>query len=215
MNNPIYFISQDINGYPHSDQIEDVCSAGIRMVQFRSKKLTIEQQINEGKAIREICTKYQCYFIVNDSVEVALACKADGVHLGSDDISIHEARKLLGNEKIIGYACSTMSEVNSIIKEDIDYLSIGPFKHTETKENIGALLGIQGYETIFNQLEDELPFPVFAVGGITLDDVEAIAKLPFTGIAMSNTIIKHNFKNLLVNHIKERFAQGKRIVEEL
>ena len=106
MNNPIYFISQDIIGYPHADQIEDVCSAGVRMVQFRSKTLSIEQQINEGKAIREICTKYQCYFIVNDSPQIAKACGADGVHLGSDDILIEEARKILGEEKIIGYACS-------------------------------------------------------------------------------------------------------------
>lgn len=209
MNNPIYFISQDISGYPHADQIEDVCSAGVKMIQFRSKILTLEQQINEGKAIREICIKYQCYFIVNDSIELALACEADGVHLGSDDCSIEWAREQLGSEKIIGYACSSYNEVINVMNKDIDYMSIGPFKYTETKKNIGALLGLEGYKYIFNTLNEDLPFPVFAVGGINLDDVEEIAKLPFSGIALSNALIKHNFKNLFVNHLKERFAQGK------
>lgn len=212
MNNPIYFISQDIIGYPHADQIEDVCSAGVRMVQFRSKTLSIEQQINEGKAIREICTKYQCYFIVNDSPQIAKACGADGVHLGSDDILIEEARKILGEEKIIGYACSSLEEFQKLLNKDIDYLSIGPYKFTETKANLPAVLGLDGYQHIFRQLKEEIPFPLFAVGGIGIDDVEEIAKLPFTGIALSNTLIKHNFKNLLVNHIKERFAQGKTTV---
>jgi thiamine-phosphate pyrophosphorylase len=209
MNSPIYFISHDIDGYKHSDQIEDVCKAGVQLVQFRSKKLTPEQRLLQAKKIKDICTNYHSFFIVNDDAQLALDVDADGVHLGPDDCPVAEVRALLGPDKIIGYAANSFEDIVAALEEDIDYLSIGPFRATTTKLDAGHPFGLDGYQNLFTQLPVHFNLPVFAVGGITLDDVEPLAKLPFSGIAASNMLITHNFKNLLVNHIKERFAQGK------
>jgi thiamine-phosphate pyrophosphorylase len=209
MNSPIYFISQDIAGYKHADQIEDVCRAGVQMVQFRTKTLTPEQRLAEAKKIKEICTNYHSFFIINDDAQLALEAHADGVHLGPDDLSVAEVRALLGPDKIIGFAANSYEDIVTALEQDIDYLSIGPFRATTTKLDAGNPFGLEGYHQLFAQLPIHYNLPIFAVGGITLEDIEQLAKLPFSGIAASNMLITHNFKNLLVNHIKERFAQGK------
>jgi thiamine-phosphate pyrophosphorylase len=209
MNSPIYFISHDIPGYKHSEQIEDVCRAGVQMVQFRSKTLTPEQRLMEAQKIKEICTNYHAFFIINDDVQLVLDVQADGVHLGEDDMSVREARARLGQDRIIGYAANNQDAIAAAIDQDIDYLSIGPFNETTTKVDAGKPYGLAGYKRLFEQVPIHLNLPVFAVGGIQLDDIEPLAQLPFSGIAVSNMLITHNFKNLLVNHMKERFAQGK------
>jgi thiamine-phosphate pyrophosphorylase len=215
MNSPIYFISQDIAGYKHADQIEDVCKAGVQMVQFRTKSLKPDQRLAEAKKIREICTNYRAFFIVNDDAQLAVDAEADGVHLGPDDMSVNDARNLLGPDRIIGYAANNLADITTALELDIDYLSIGPFKETTTKTDAGVPFGLEGYHQLFAQLPIHYNMPIFAVGGIQLDDVEPLARLPFSGIAASTMLITHNFKNLLVNHIKERFAQGKLVRQQI
>ena len=124
-------------------------------------------------------------------VELVRKLKADGVHLGKNDMPIAEARKILGKDFLIGGTANTFDDVQAHYEAGADYIGCGPFRFTTTKEKLSPILGLEGYRSIVQQMKAEgIHLPIVAIGGITLEDIPAIMQTGVTGIALSGTILR-------------------------
>ena len=118
---------------------------------------------------------------------------ADGVHLGLNDMSIPEARNILGKTKIIGGTPTLLKILLQKTAEGCDYIGLGPFRYTKTKRNLSPILGIEGYRTILEKTKAKnIDIPIYAIGGILLDDIESLIETGIHGIAVSSLITKND-----------------------
>jgi thiamine-phosphate pyrophosphorylase len=130
---------------------------------------------------------------------------ADGVHLGLSDMNIAEARAILGKTKIIGATANTFEDIIYQINSGCDYIGLGPFQYTKTKKNLSQILGLEGYHSIITQLKDsQIEIPIYAIGGITLENVNALMETGIHGIAVSGIITQSNQKNKLITQLNEK-----------
>ena len=149
-------------------------------------------------------------FIIDDRVELVKELHADGVHLGKNDMSIGEARKILGDDYIIGGTANTFEDVKALAAAGADYIGCGPFRFTTTKEKLSPVLGLEGYRQIVNEMKvHHINIPIVAIGGITKEDIPEIMKTGVTGIAISGSILNaqdptnetHDIVQLMYKHI--------------
>ncbi len=182
----IYYISQGRTPEEHLSQIEKVCRAGVKLVQLRMKNVIESVYIRTAKKALSICKSLGARLIVNDSLPVAQAANADGIHLGKEDICPQQARKQLGNGKFIGVTANTLADCVQWSDQEIDYIGLGPYRYTKTKENLSPILGLSGYKHIIKSLKikKNLP-PIYAVGGIVENDFEELFAIGVSGIALS------------------------------
>lgn len=172
-----------------AEQVEAVCRGGMRWIQLRIKGVLIAEILKEGKIISEICRRYNALFIVNDNVEAARQLNADGVHLGKEDMDPIEARQILGRGKIIGATCNTWEDILLRHKQQVDYIGLGPYTFTTTKEKLSPVLGLDGYNRLLCQMkQSHINLPVFAIGGITETDIPPLLRTGIQGIALSGLI---------------------------
>jgi len=192
----LQYITQETETLSHIDCVKEACIAGAKWVQLRVKNISTVEYLNIAKEARIICDLYDVTLIINDNVEVAKLVNANGVHLGKSDMSPEDARKLLGPDKIIGGTANTIDDVKSLINLGIDYIGLGPYKTTSTKENLSPILGLDGYYEISQktfellrdfQLENAIP-PIIAIGGIELEDITELMKTGVYGIAVSGVL---------------------------
>ena len=185
----LQFITNQWSKRSIPQQVESVCKGGGRWVQLRLKETDIETWINIGADVKAICHEYGAKFIVNDHVEFAIRVNADGVHLGKEDMALEKARQLLGKDKIIGGTANCAEEVLELYKKGVDYVGLGPFRYTTTKQKLSPTLGLEGYHDIMNQLKaHEITLPVFGIGGIELEDIEELAATGIHGIVISSSL---------------------------
>lgn len=194
--NNLQFITQKVDGLNHVDIAERACKAGVKWVQLRLKDADEFVWEQEAVEVGEVCQAYGATFIVNDNVEVAQRVMADGVHLGKNDMSPREARAILGEKAIIGATANTFEDVVALHQEPIDYIGLGPYKYTTTKENLSELIGLEGYKAIVEKCKAaNLNLPLIAVGGIESDDVKGIIETGIYGVAISGALAKsENYK---------------------
>lgn len=183
----IYYISQGKNADEHLENIEKVCKSGVRLVQLRMKEVAEIEYVKTAIKAVEITHKYGGKLLVNDSLRVAYVANADGVHLGQNDCSPQEARKLLQG-KIIGGTANTVEQCLRLIEQGVDYIGVGPYRFTETKKNLSPILGLEGYENILNKLVGKCNIPVYAIGGIQQEDIQKLLDLGLSGIAVSGML---------------------------
>ncbi len=187
----IQYISQSNSDLTHLEGIKKACKNGVRWVQLRLKGQTFEELISVGTEARKICDEFGAALIINDNVAAAIELKACGVHLGKNDMPVKEARKLLGKKRIIGATANSFEDIQQHVKAGADYIGLGPFRFTTTKENLSPVLGLQGYQTILNQCVDAgITTPIVAIGGIELEDVADIMATGVHGIAFSGLLAK-------------------------
>ncbi|MGE0561648.1 MAG: thiamine phosphate synthase [Flavobacteriales bacterium] len=207
----LQYITQETEQLTHVDCVREACIAGVKWIQLRVKDKPIEEYVKIANEARIICDLYDVYLIINDNVNVAIQCNADGVHLGKSDMTPHEARKILGPNKIIGGTANTIEDVQELINTGIDYIGLGPFKFTTTKKKLSPVLGIEGYYKISQQLFDllkesklnyKIP-PIIAIGGIEMEDVEELMKTGICGIAVSGLLTKDFSKTEELLHLLE------------
>lgn len=162
---------------------------GVRWIQLRLKEATTPERIAIGISLRSLCHSYGALLIIDDDVEAALHCNADGVHLGIHDTPPLEARKSLGDHKIIGFTCHNSNEVMIAHQSGADYIGVGPYRFTSTKQLLTPLLGLEGISELarLNAAQPH-PLPMVAIGGITLDDLPTLASSGVSGIAISHDI---------------------------
>lgn len=204
MYSKLQYISQGTTLAQQLENIQQALDAGCDWIQLRFKNAS-EKELHElAFKIKSLCASYQATFIVNDNVELTKQIDADGVHLGLQDESPLAARVILGKDKIIGGTANTLLDVLKRVEQKCDYVGLGPFSFTKTKEKLSPILGIEGYKKIMYELSKmKLYIPIYAIGGITYDDIESIMNANVYGIAVSGiiTLPSHKEKMKLVKKI--------------
>ncbi len=182
----LHYISQGESPKVHIEHIQKACTSGAELVQLRLKNCSEKKLLKLATQAREITSHFQTRLIINDHYKIAKAVKADGVHLGKTDTCPLDARKTLYSWQIIGGTANTLDDCQTLIKKDVDYIGLGPFRFTDTKTNLSPVLGLNGYTALIDALNTKTP--ILAIGGITLEDVPAILKTGISGIAISGAI---------------------------
>lgn len=140
--------------------------------------------------MQPLCREHEAVFLLDDRVGLAKELKADGVHLGRNDMPVDEARRILGEEFIIGGTANTFEDIERLWRLGADYIGCGPFRFTSTKKNLSPVLGLDGYRSIIGSMRAAgIELPVVAIGGITVDDIPAVMATGVDGIALSGAIL--------------------------
>ena len=159
--------------------IEDAIKSGVTMVQLREKNTDGKEFLEKAIKLRELTNKYNVTFVINDRIDIAMLVDADGVHIGQSDIDAVSARKLLGDNKIIGVSARNLQEAKIAKENGADYLGIGAMFSTSTKSDAKLVS--------FNTLEEiikEVNLPFVLIGGITLDNVKKLKHFKPDGYAL-------------------------------
>ena len=205
MHNQLQYISQ---GNTVEEQVYNIHKAldnGCEWIQMRFKKNYSDDAFTLAEAVKMLCKEYLATFIINDNVYLAKQLDADGVHLGLSDMSVEEARLILGNTKIIGGTANTFEDVLQRTAENCDYIGLGPFQFTTTKQNLSPILGLEGYHSIIGQMKAKnIQIPIYAIGGITLENVESLMKTGIRGIAVSGMITQTENALQLINQLNDK-----------
>ena len=172
-----------LNGQTLYEQVEQALKGGVTLVQLREKGLGAEQFLQEARQIQQLCRRFGVPLIINDSIEVALAVDADGVHLGQDDANAAQARQLLGKDKIIGVSAHNVQEALQAVQDGADYLGSGAVFGSGTKTNVSTL-PMQTLREICNAV----PIPVVAIGGITEQNLQQLSGTGISGAAVVSAI---------------------------
>lgn len=188
----------------HVRQVEAACRAGVRWIQLRMKQASDEEVLAAARAARKICKDWDCTFIVNDGVNVAAEAGADGVHLGKQDMAVGEARRLLGEDAIIGGTANTIEDIREHWRQGADYIGLGPYRYTTTKKNLSPILGLEGYQRIMIQMKREgIHLPVVAIGGIGAEDAIPLWEAGLHGIAFSGMLVQAGDGPGLIRSLEE------------
>lgn len=185
----LQYISQENEAADHLAQIERFCEGGGKWVQLRMKAVSAELFMETAQAARKICDRYQAKLIINDNVQIARTVKADGVHLGSEDMHPTLARELLGEKAIIGGTANTFYDIEQLAKAKVDYVGLGPYRFTPTKKNLSPVIGPEGLEVIMAYCKEyRIDIPIVAVGGIRESDLDTVLSCGAYGIAVSGML---------------------------
>lgn len=172
-----------LNGQTLYEQVEQALKGGVTLVQLREKGLGAEQFLQEARQIQQLCRRFGVPLIINDSIEVALAVDADGVHLGQDDANAAQARQLLGKDKIIGVSAHNVQEALQAVQDGADYLGSGAVFGSGTKTNVSTL----PMQTL-REICSAVPIPVVAIGGITEQNLQHLSGSGISGAAVVSAI---------------------------
>ncbi len=187
----LHFITHPMEGFSPEEQARQVLEGGGDWVQLRMKKHQPEQIRAEAEKIMALKAQFKFTLIINDNPELAKRCGADGVHLGKQDCSPAEARQLLGSDFIIGGTANTIEDVERLAAQGVDYIGLGPFRFTSTKENLSPVLAAEGYQAILNAMKVRgINLPVIGIGGIQLGDIPELMATGLHGLAASSSLLK-------------------------
>jgi thiamine-phosphate pyrophosphorylase len=160
-------------------------AAGVKFFQYRNKSGARKSFFETSRSLAKIAKDAHALFIVNDHADIALAIDADGVHLGQDDLPIAQARKLLGNNKLIGVSTHNEAQAQEAEQSGADYIGFGPVFATLTKD-AGSAKGISGLRTIVSSVT----VPVIAIGGIDQQNVRDVIEAGAAGAAVIGAVLK-------------------------
>lgn len=172
-----------LRGRTLEEQVKESLDGGVTILQLREKHLSEIEFLEEAKKIKKLCREYNVPFIINDSIDVALKCDADGVHVGQDDMEAGDVRAKIGNDKIIGVSARTVEQAILAEKNGADYLGVGAVFNTSTKLDANHI----SKETL-KSICDAVSIPVVAIGGITRDNVIELSGTGIDGIAVISSI---------------------------
>ena len=172
-----------------AEAAELACRGGVRWVQLRVKNLPAAEWRQRALETQAVCRRHGATFLLNDNPALALAIGADGVHLGKEDMPPAEARALLGPAFIIGGTANTFADIAGLVAAGVDYVGLGPFRFTTTKEKLSPVLGLAGYAGVLAQCRAAgFAVPVIGIGGVGLADVPALRAAGLHGVAVSGAI---------------------------
>lgn len=186
----LQFITHPDNNYSIAEEVQMAIEGGCRWIQLRMKDASDEEVREVAMEIIPMCRETDTFLIIDDRVELVNELKVSGVHLGKTDMDPLQAREILGPHAIIGVTANTADDIIRFKGKDVDYVGLGPFRHTTTKKNLAPVLGIEGYTSIVKQVREAgVELPIVAIGGITIDDIDAIMATGVNGVAVSGAII--------------------------
>jgi thiamine-phosphate pyrophosphorylase len=185
----LHYISQQPKNGSHLTAIKQALEAGCKWVQLRVKNQPADVVLEYAIEANRLCNQYGAKLIVNDYPEIALKAGAYGVHLGLQDMPVSQARDIVGEKIIIGGTANTFQHIKQRVAEGADYIGLGPYRFTTTKQNLSPIVGLQGYHIIMQQMQDAgIRIPVIAIGGILAEDVSSIMQAGLYGVAISGAI---------------------------
>lgn len=164
-------------------QVELALKGGVTCVQLREKELDEVAFLQEAKDICALCRRYGVPFIVNDNVEIAAACGADGIHVGQEDLAAGEVRRRVGENMILGVSVHTVEEACQAVRDGADYLGLGAVFPTSTKTDVDQMPN----ETL-RAICDAVDVPIVAIGGINRDNLPNLAGSGVDGVALVSAI---------------------------
>lgn len=165
------------------EQVESALKGGVSCVQLREKQLDKEAFLKEAVEMAALCRQYKVPFIINDDVDIALRCGADGVHVGQDDMSVDKVRSIAGDDMIIGVSAHSVEEALTAVRGGADYLGVGAVFQTSTKTNVTAM----SYE-VLKSICTTVDIPVVAIGGINKDNMTKLSGTGISGVALVSAV---------------------------
>ncbi|MCE5312912.1 MAG: thiamine phosphate synthase [Nitrospiraceae bacterium] len=180
LNIPSVFFISDAAGM---EIVPKLLDAGIRGIQLRDKNISRRRLYESALELRELTSRYRAMFIVNDYPDLAVASDADGVHLGQDDLPLHEARKIMAG-RIIGISTHSMQQAQDAFRAGADYIGFGPVFTTSTK-NAGDPKGTDELQRV----AEAVGIPVIAIGGINQDNVDSVAAAGCSSVAVISALM--------------------------
>ena len=159
-------------GRPLAYVADSLLRAGVKILQYREKKLPGGKMLEECRMLRDLTLKYGACFIVNDHIDIAMLSDADGVHIGQDDLPADAVRKLVGPEMIIGLSTHSPEQARRAVKLGVDYIGVGPIFATNTKEDVVDPVGLEYLEYVSREID----IPYVAIGGIKAGNIGEVAK---------------------------------------
>lgn len=192
-----------LNGRSEVDAARLCYEGGADVVQLRAKNVDGGELLAIAKEIQQIAEKHCKFFIVNDRVDVAILAGADGLHIGQSDIPVSEARRLCGDDMIIGVSVSTVDEALKAVQDGADYLGIGPVFGTKTKADAGDALGLDAIYDIRKAVD----VPIVGIGGINKGNLLDVIHAGADGVAVVSAIMAqkdiraatHELKVMILN----------------
>lgn len=164
-------------------QVEAALKGGVTCVQLREKKPEATVFLQEAEEICALCRQYNVPFIVNDHVDIALACGADGIHVGQSDMAAGDVRRRIGKEMLLGVSVHTVEEARRAVQEGADYLGLGAVFPTSTKSDVDQMSS-----EILQAICNAVDLPVVAIGGITPDNLLKLSGSGVDGVALVSAI---------------------------
>jgi thiamine-phosphate pyrophosphorylase len=171
---------------PMTEVLTAAAEAGASIFQYRNKTASMKEAYVEALALRQAAAKAGVLFIVNDRCDLALAVDADGVHLGQGDLPLDLARKVMGQDKLIGISTHNPDQVREATAGKPDYLGFGPIFKPGSKQDHDPVVGLEGLRA----MRPLTSLPVFAIGGIQIDQVGELTRFGANGVAVISAIIK-------------------------
>ena len=175
-----------LSGLSHADQVQLLSLGGATLVQLREKQMPALQLYEHAKAAVAVAAKCGVQLIINDRVDLALAVGAHGVHLGQDDIHPEAARRLLGDEAVIGYSTHTVEQAKRAVTFPVDYIAIGPIFATATKTDTSPTLGLDGLRAVRDAVGH---CSVVAIGGISHANAREVIEAGADSVAVISALL--------------------------
>ena len=197
----LYFITDSTN-YSEEEflrRVEQALLGGATLVQLREKEKSTREYIELAEKVHAITKRYNVPLIIDDRVDVALAIDAEGVHVGASDMHVATARRLMGEDKIVGATAKTVPWAMEAYEQGADYLGVGAIFPTTTKV-ITVLTAVETLRDICNTV----PIPANAIGGLNKDNIDVLAGVPIAGICVVSAIMKADDPKLAAQELKAR-----------
>ena len=197
----LYFITDSTN-YSEEEflyRVEQALKGGVTLLQLREKEKSTREYIELAGKVHELAKQYNVPLIIDDRVDVALAVDAEGVHVGASDMPVATARKLLGDDKIIGATAKTVPWAKEAYEQGADYLGVGAIYPTTTKVKT-VLTSTDTLRNICNAV----PIPANAIGGLNKDNIDVLEGIPIAGICVVSAIMKSDNPKTAAEELKAR-----------
>ena len=190
-------------GRSNIEVVKAMIDAGIRVIQYREKdSKSIKERYEECKKIRKLTKEANVTFIINDYIDIAILVRADGIHIGQDDLPIEEVRKLVGPEMIIGLSTHSPEQAQDAVRRGADYIGVGPIFSTSTKKNIGNVAGLEYLDYVVKNHD----IPLVAIGGIKVENIAEIKKRGAKCICLVTEIVGARDMGKTVQKIRDILA---------
>jgi thiamine-phosphate pyrophosphorylase len=175
-----------LSGLSHAEQIRRLSAGGATFVQLREKHFAPREFYSEAEEALRVARSLGVRLIINDRADIALALKADGVHLGQHDLPPAAARELLGQQAIIGFSTHSLEQAKEAARLPVDYIAIGPIFETSSKENPDPVVGLDGLRLVRQAIGE---IPLVAIGGIRLENIGEVLKAGADAVAAISLLL--------------------------
>lgn len=203
--NPLLYFITDSTGFTEDEflnRIESALRGGVTLLQLREKNKQTREYIDLAQKVHKLTEKYNVPLIIDDRVDVAMAVNAEGVHLGAEDMPVTLARKILGNEMIIGATAKTVTKAQSAYESGADYLGVGAIFPTTTKVKT-ILTSTKTLQDITHQV----PIPICAIGGLNIENIDVLKGTGIAGVCAVSAIMKADNPEKYASNFKSKIKQ--------